>query len=653
MLWIFKHTLSQSKMMTLAAAVFIASLWFACGGTPERDDIALSPAQLSLEETPTPIVAEIIPPTPTLTPTPTPPKQELGLIIRHPSTLNSTDWLGLAANYQATHIQIGGEAINAIEDLIFQQELQNQVRRLFRQAKQSNLRTLVWSSELNLGDGLFRFDQTDPFYAARQSAYRNVLNLLPEIDGVVLQLADAQSPPWNAVADPTVAPPGPVERIRFVIDMVKRVVVDEKNKQLWIRVGDEGSQAIEWIASALQQISDKNLGVILAPNTWLKAEYNRSAWVAQLFEGQSVILEVDASMEAWGGENTIISVSDQLKEFSGYIDNFSFRGFAASIDTQESLVFDSPNRSNLVLFNQIEDNPQNVLIDWIEKEYQFAPVTKEGIALKNLFAKSWGVAKKIATIQGSDAFSFQWDLDTPPSFNNQELNTPSRQLLYTIAQESYDAHYSLEQTIATLQEIQFNLPFVTLSSLDQRVKNQLDLAKLMYYAKQCYFGFQFWKFTRDEQEALYLEGHLKALQQLAINMPQTFSINGERIDAGAVLMFVSNIRSRFPRVLFGAQERDWAKIFNVEVRQIGMTSIEVRWQTSQPTVGSCRLVSTTPPLWEQAGESSFFAETEHQIIIDGLQPGRSYSIFITSTTSDGLMINGKDYVFSLDAEVVF
>ena len=519
--------------------------------------------------------------------------------------------------------------------------------------KQENLKVYVWSRELNLGDGLFRFDPTDPFYAARQAAYRNVLKLLPEIDGFILQFADAQSPPWSAVADPTIAPPGPIDRIRIVIEMIQRVVVDEMGKTLWVRVGDEGPQAIEWLAAALRQMEAQDIGVILTQPTWLGAEYNRQSWIAQTFEGRKVILEADAAINQWGGANTIISFAEPLNELRGFREKFDFQGYACTIDTQDTLVFDSPNRSNLVLLNQGEVSSDVALQEWIEKEYKFSPVTKEGILLRNLFMQSWRVAKKIAAVQGNDTFSLQWDPDAPPSFNNQRLNAPIQLTLYDIAQESYDALSTLESTLAQLQEIQFTLPFTQLSSLEQRVKNQIELAKLLHYAKQCYWGYQFWRYTRNEQEALYLEGHLRTLQQLANNTPQVFMLDKERIDAGAILMFISNIRSRFPRVLFGSKDRVWTKISGVQIRQSASNSIEVLWNTAEPTVGRCHVVSKTPPLWEKSAESSLLPETEHRVVIENLQPGQTYEISITVTALNGLTINTKDHVFSLDDEVVF
>ncbi|MDP8245753.1 MAG: hypothetical protein P9L94_16845 [Candidatus Hinthialibacter antarcticus] len=645
----------NAQLFALTAATLLVFFWSACGGTPERNLPVDSQPQKVIEETPTPPITIIEAPTATQTPTPAPiePKQEFGLIVRHSSTLESTDWIGLAQNYQATHIQIGGDAIRAVEDLIFQPQLQNQVRRLAREANQANLKVFVWSRELNLGDGLFRFDPTDPFYAARQSAYRNVLKSLPEIDGFVLQFADAQSPPWSAVADPTTVPQSSIKRIQIVIEMIKSIVVDEMGKTLWVRVGDEGPQAIEWLATALRTMNAADVGVILTQPTWLDAEFNRKAWISQLFGGQNVILEADATMNHWGGENTIISFAAPLNELRGFKDAFNFKGYACAIDTQDALVFDSPNRSNLVLLHQDEAPSDAVLQAWIEKEYQFAPVTKEGVSLRNLFMDSWRIAKKINTVQGADLFSFQWDVNNPPSFNSQSLNAPTEQTLLDIAQETYEAQSNLEETLSKLQEIQFNLPFTQISSLEQRIKNQIEFAKLMHYAKQCYWGYQLWKRTRNEQEALYLEGHLRALQQIASNTPQVFQLESERVDAGAILMFISNIRSHFPRVLFGSKERTWAKIFGIHIRQTAANSIEVLWQTSEPTVGSCHIVSKTPPLWQHSAESSLFPETEHRVLIEDLQPGQPYNVSISSTALNGFIINAKDYGLNLDEEVLF
>lgn len=649
---------NKINLAFIIAGVFV--FWYACGGTPERNTSIVNIPRHGAEETPTPHVTIIEVPEPTQTPTPAPealPKHQLGFIVRHPNTLDSTEWIDLASKYHATHIQIGGETVKAVEDLIFNADLQIQVRRVARQAEQENLKVYVWSRELNLGDGLFRFDSTDPFYAARQAAYRNVLKLLPEIDGFVLQFVDAQSPPWSAVADPSAAPPEPIERIRFVIDMIKSVVVDEMNKDLWVRVGDEGTQAIEWISSAIKSISSPNVGVILTQPTWLSAEYSQRAWIAQQFKDAKVMLESDATMEAWGGANGIVSFAQPLEPFHDLNDSYNFDGFSCAIDTANTLIFDSPNRSNLTLLYQRMETPappnSAILQQWIENEFKFAPITREGILIKDLFIQSWGIAQRGYEVENNLNFSFLWDVNNPPFFHHDELNLPTQQTLINMAQSSDEAKTVLEKQLAQLEDIQFNLDFTQLSSLEQGIKNQINAVNILHYAKQCFWGYQLWKQTRSENEALILEGHLHALQSITGTMSQSYSINNELIDAGGILTFISHIRSNFPRVLFGAHERIWNKIRNVQIHQSAMDTIEVLWETQEPSIGKCYITSIKPPIWDKSAETSLFPETQHRVVLNGLQSGQSYSITISIQLENGIIIYSKDHIFSLDQDAVF
>ncbi|MBZ0255138.1 hypothetical protein K8I31_03705, partial [bacterium] len=212
---------------------------------------------------------------------------------------------------------------------------------------------------------------------------------------------------------------------------------------------------------------------------------------------------------------------------------------------------------------------------------------------------------------------------------------------------------TLEKQLSQIEEIQFNLNFAQLSSLEQGIKNQLEAVNILHYAKQCFWGYQLWKQTRNENEALMLEGHLRTLQSITGTMMQSYTINNEIIDAGTILTFISNIRTNFPRVLFGAHERTWNKIRNVQIRQSAMDAIEVLWETQEPSIGKCYITSIKPPSWDKTAETSLFPETQHRVVLNGLQSGEIYAITISIQQENGLIIYSKDHIFRLDEDAVF
>lgn len=629
-----------------SALFLILCIVAACGGPTERTEpVPPQPPQPAIESpTPTPVILA-----PTATPTPTPPalsQTQYGWTIQGADDLSNQTWLDQAARNGVTHIQIGGDALPSIDDVIFDSALQQNIRALARQADRSNIHTLIWGRELNLGDGLFRFTPTDPFYAARQAAYRNVFTQIPELDGVILQFSDAQSPPWDAAPPEGVNAPGPIERVRIVLEMVYQTVVIEQNKSLWVRIGNESDQAMEWILSAVSQLPEPQPAIVLAPNAWQFASPKRVAWLKQRTAGFNLLSESDAGLKSLGQGGLMASIAMPM----AYQAIYSNRGTSSILDTTRLTESDSILTLNLFLARSAAHDtafdPKASISEWAKTRFDISPNTPAHSFMMDFLSSSWQTAEKIAAVNNGPLFSFDWPVDDPPLFDDARLNYPDQELLTHIAQESYEAIRQTEDDRQAFSSIQSTLPPSVSMEWQQRLKVREQFARIYHYAKQCFFGFQLWQRTRNENEALYLEAHLKALESLASEFNENH--NSEMMNLQELTGFITSIRQRFPRVLFGAREREWNRIENITIRQINAEQIEVIWNTQEPSKTECQLI-TGHPYSERAIEASIFPTENHSIILENLTPGTLYSLQLHAASLSGQSTLSGVYKIALDS----
>jgi hypothetical protein len=191
------------------------------------------------------------------------------------------------------HIMLKDTAIRAVDDLLYQSQLMERVQQTARVANSNYVNTLLWSREIN-GEGTsFVFASGTPLVIARQTAYRNVLQRIPELDGIVLSMEDAVLPPWKASSLLQGDLTSPAERALFVINMVKQVVVDELGKQLWIYLPDSSPDSM-FVADALQTLGSSDIDVITSSIAMAKSNVVQKNfdvhWLADITGGNQYSL---------------------------------------------------------------------------------------------------------------------------------------------------------------------------------------------------------------------------------------------------------------------------------------------------------------------------------------------------------------------------
>ncbi|MBN2327267.1 MAG: hypothetical protein JXR73_08930 [Candidatus Omnitrophica bacterium] len=570
--------------------------------------------------------------------------------------------------YGVTQIHLGGDILQAVDDLILNPGKRDYVQRLAQRLDAKNVETLVCSHEIHLEGRTFLFNENAPLAAARQAAYRKALSLIPELDGVVLTFSNALLPPWDASLPPEYPQMSQPERIRFLVDLIRPVVVDELGKRLYIQLEGDSPQSSEWIVQALQSVMDDSIVAIVPSQTTPLQNA-----LFQSFHDQPRIAELDLAGVQFGGPRFIVENWTDWPRWQSLRNQEDLEGVVSDIHGQNGSLLNSPNEINLFAFSKSgQDAPLDHTVlqaDWIQKKLGLLPMSREGNVMSNLLANSFQWNAKMSFVQNMLCFSDNGGLPDPETWSlSQYLSSsqsmpqeqkyflrrllePNKQMLIDMAQESAEAVGLLEQAIWDLESLQLQLDSMVYNDLHRRLEHQRFMADVLHYAKQVIWGFEYWKKTRDEDEALYLEAHLQKLERLADAMEERYPKDITPGNPDRIRSWVGRIRREFPRVILGWKERQWNQIKEVAIHQTGQNSVEIQWKSALPASAKV-FAADQLPIFERMVSVSSYPITEHKARVENIEPGKIIYLKIQIQSEDGQITNSGVFPFQLESSPV-
>ncbi|MEW6234595.1 MAG: hypothetical protein AB1656_04350 [Candidatus Omnitrophota bacterium] len=577
-------------------------------------------------------------------------KLDYGWILASQDRSSTLALLSQAKGYGVKQAQIGGGIYNSIDDLIFDSGKKDFVRAIAMQLKANGIESYLWSRELTLDGPSFRFAETDPMLAARQAAYRMALSLLPEIDGVVLTFEGAKLPPWEAAIPEGQTPLSSVEKIGFVVNAVKKVVVDELGKRLIVRTAAPTPEAEGWIAEALRNFSQNELTVIasISQAEGIGIQIGRRVWV-----------ETDLAGTSFGADSTNVS---RLGE---WLEKGIIAGVAAKVQADQGT--GAPNDLDLYTLSRFLFDPsasmEPIWQEWIQNRYGWLPSSWEGITMLGLLRSSRDWERKAPLVK--DHYNFALNGDIPPQrkskddpfhiafgqdsryeWIDKELQSPERQTLLDLSQEALEICEGLDRTLQDLDQLKPRLLSQDYGDLRSQIEHQRRIAGMYYYAKQCLWGFLLWKRAWDEPEALCLEANLERLEGLADEMERDYGPNASSGNPARIRSFAADIRQDFPRVILGARERVWNRLHDISIKQTGPESVEIVWRSDRPSLS--RIFATQElPIFGLTLPASTLPDVNHRCVLNGFQPGVLYYFKAQCVTENGEVTNSGTYAFQL------
>jgi len=577
-------------------------------------------------------------------------KVDYGWILASQDRSSTLALLSQAKGYGVKQAQIGGGIYNSIDDLIFDSGKKDFVRAIAMQLKSDGIEPYLWSRELTLDGSSFRFAETDPLLAARQAAYRMALQLMPEIDGVVLTFDGAKLPPWDAAIPEGQTTLSPMEKIQFVVNAVKKAVVDDLGKRLMVRTTAPTPEVEGWIGEALRNFPPNELSVIapLSQAEGMSIQIGRRVWV-----------ETDLSGSSFGSD---LSNYDRL---GALMEKGLIAGVAARVQSDQGT--NAPNDLDLYTLSHFLRDPsasmELIWQEWIQNRYGWLPSSWEGITMLGLLHSSREWDRKASLVKNHYDFAVNGDI--PPQRKSKddpfyiafgqdsryegidkELQQPERQTLADLSEEAFEICEGLDKTLQELDQLKPRLLTQDYGDLHSQIERQRRIAGMYYYAKQCLWGFLLWKRTWDEPEALCLEANLERLEGLADEMERDYGPNAVPGNPGRIRSFVADIRQDFPRVILGARERVWNKLHDVSIKQTGPESVEIVWRSDRPSLSRVFAAKDLPE-FQLNVPASTLPDVNHRCVINGLQPGVIYYFKTQCVTENGEVTNSGTYTLRL------
>ncbi len=597
------------------------------------------------------------------------PDVEIGLLFTRQDRDSINSIMNKALEYSINHIELGGELIHTVDELILNPAKRSVVEDIVRQAEGLGISSYIRSQELNLEGRSFQFNLIAPLAVARQTAYREVLKSIPEIDGIVLSFDHAQLKPWEAIVLPGQPPLSPQERIQFVIDMIRSVVVDECNRRLMIRV-TPASESFPWLTEVLESYPEEKISVI-TPVPLIETN-PLQPWQFDLYatESHPTLLEIDLNAANLGGTRFLNCIGEELLQILQNARSRNITGMVGEINAENFAVLNTPLKINLFILSKILSQPQIpqdlVWDEAIQRIYGVFPASEEGRILQKILRNSSFWWRRANMAKGIPLFSYRGNLLENKDFLSpleslekdpknpgvqfilDELKNPRKQTLVDLAQEAFEAKSWFEQSATELKHLSTALNPSDFDWLQQRLEHQRLLTDLLFYIKQCYWGFELWKQTKDENEVLHLEANLQHLEQKAKQLTQQSDSTYAVFYAKRIQDFTANIRAEFPRVILGWKDRKWNRLRNISIEQVGPEAVEIRWTSEHPSYARL-FVSTTPLVFEltKSAETNMPAQ-EHKIRLEGLQAEKQYLLRVQCSSPEKETTNSGVYIFQLE-----
>lgn len=504
------------------------------------------------------------------------------LLDSDPAAAQAT--LQAAAARGVETVQLSHGLIMAPEDVLLDAARLERLNGVAAAAKALGLGVLLWSHELE-GEVTYQvcFDPADPLWAARQQAYRDLLDAVPDADGIVLMFGSAKVEPWFALCvcewclerTPDGAPVAPLEtpptdeRVEFLLRLVSDVVVGERGKRLVFRSFVHQPHELVAIGAALDRAADLPVQPMSkdVPQDW-QLHYPLHPLLGR-YPDRGHVMELDAAGEYWG--QSALPFAGVAYFHRRLLDALAggVVGFAARVERGSNSALGTPNEVNLYVAERLLADPSvppaTLWAEWIAARYGLPADGPENAALARILARTEAIARRTfydlgfwALRKGSDPptecrtpalltarSNAKWD-DAPGwAALEAALRTPTPAVLASLAQEKREAAALAALNVAELETIAAALPPADAADLRHRLALQAAAVEAWDAVTQVVWTFRLWRETEDAQHAAWLEAALRRLEALAAALPAQFPTGSWPVDAGNLAACAADVRGAF------------------------------------------------------------------------------------------------------------
>lgn len=230
----------------------------------------------------------------------------------------------------------------------------------------------------------------DPqFWNWVQNDYRKMLNLAPDIDGLVLTFIETGARAEDQFSKKMSSK---AEKLAKVVNKVTEVVVDEFNLNLYLRIFSYTRSEYKFITKSLEMVKNDDLPVIMkeAPHDFFLTHPN-SKYAGKI--NRPTIIEFDTAGE-FNGQGIIANTWPEYieKRWSDYKNRPNIKGYVARTDRfNNTRIIGQPSEINLYALKQLieneKNNSENIYDDFIIDKYSNNALS----GIKAAFQKSFDI----------------------------------------------------------------------------------------------------------------------------------------------------------------------------------------------------------------------------------------------------------------------
>lgn len=358
-----------------------------------------------------------------------------GWIILSDNMDNAIATIKAAKGYKINHLQLSHQIIHNLME-VKNESVRNLVRNLTRLAHQEGIgEVLVWDHSFYALDYYPAQFKTGPhgtlnmdnpaFWEWFKQDYRGMLDLIPEIDGLVLTFIEtgayAEKQYSNLLKTNE-------EKLAAVVDAVADVVINERGKKLYIRTFAYSKEEYANTVGCINHI--KNDKVILmmkeTPHDFFLTHPN-DPFIGKI--NKPTIVEFDTGNE-YNGQGVIANTWPEYvtKRWTDFIKRPNVIGYVARTDRYGTTkLVGSANEILLYALKRSTENPE-ILPDRIYDEYISTRYGKKALEpVKNAFKKTYDIVLSSMYILGTNAAKHS-SMDYDPYSSSYDRHVSGRWL---------------------------------------------------------------------------------------------------------------------------------------------------------------------------------------------------------------------------------
>ncbi len=593
------------------------------------------------------------------------PMDTVGWIILNDDRANATMIIEKAAAFGVNEIHLSHDLIMDIDE-IKDNAKAVLIREIAQEAHAAGLKVWVWAHELANNSYVVCYDPEDIQWEQRRKVYRDALQKVPEIDGVVLMFGSSSPDPWyaqclclldfsycNEIENKQ------VHIVKLLIDMVRTAVVEESGRDLIVRTFIHFPAEQGYLLQALSEEPHTDYTVMPkeVPQDWQPYHPHDPG-----FEGafvRNTVAEFDLAGEYWGQSKIPFALPDYLQYRLRHQHALGSNGAFGRVERGGNSAFGTPNEVNLYAFSKLLKNVEYpvdlIWKEWVQSFYGLPPESAAAghliaalrrtfdIGRKMYYPKGFWMAKSSDIPENADlgpTSNFEikkinlWDPDYTPLY--QELKNPTAQTIADIAQEKHEARYLADMSLADLEEAKTALSTAHYDDLKRRLSHLRDCVDVFDHVHQAIFRYQ----RADEgSEAHFLRWNLDELITLADHMENTYGSGVFPCSPARIRKFVDEVKgkAKTPAIPFAPMV-----LSDIRVEEVTAAGATIRWRSSRPAQGGVEYGLEIPDYGMSAGTGT--QGVEHEVTLSGLTSDTLFRFRVRATASDATAVSG-DFSF--------